>query len=148
MNLNNKKILIGFVIIFILGLNVYNIPLKGQDSQTVITESSQYETAKAFDPSKLNKILNDSLATPVDFKSYNKVIVSFWATWCPSCRLENTIFNKIIDNYKNELLIIGVSVDKSKELTYVYPKYVISNRSNNPKIKQFDDILVANALYY
>ena len=46
MNFNNKKILIGFIVAFILGLNVYNIPLKGQDSQSIATNSMQYEAAQ------------------------------------------------------------------------------------------------------
>ena len=52
MNINNKNC-IGFIIAFILGLNIYNIPLKGQDSQTLITECVQMETAKAFNVNRL-----------------------------------------------------------------------------------------------
>lgn len=151
MNINNKKILIGFIIAFVLGLNIYNIPLKGQDSQTIITESVQMETAKAFNVNRLNDILNQTLKTPVDFSSYKKVIISFWATWCPSCRLENTIFNRVIDDYKNELLIIAVSVDKSVD---AYQAYLSENSLKfqtvlqNPNIAEmFDDILAVPTHY-
>jgi thiol-disulfide isomerase/thioredoxin len=39
------------------------------------------------------------------------VLVNFWATWCPPCRDEIPILIQLYEKYKNDLLIIGISVD-------------------------------------
>lgn len=39
------------------------------------------------------------------------VIVNFWATWCPPCREEIPILIHLADKYKNDLVVVGISVD-------------------------------------
>lgn len=39
------------------------------------------------------------------------VLVNFFATWCPPCRIEIGDLVKIQEKYKNELQIVGLSVD-------------------------------------
>jgi thiol-disulfide isomerase/thioredoxin len=39
------------------------------------------------------------------------VLVNFWATWCPPCREEIPLLIELAEKYKNELLVIGISVD-------------------------------------
>ena len=39
------------------------------------------------------------------------VIVNFWATWCPPCREEIPILIHLADKYKDDLVVVGVSVD-------------------------------------
>ena len=40
------------------------------------------------------------------------VILDFWATWCPPCRMEIPDFVELYEKYKDEgLLIIGVNLD-------------------------------------
>ncbi|MEJ2501898.1 MAG: TlpA disulfide reductase family protein [Gemmatimonadota bacterium] len=41
------------------------------------------------------------------------VLVNFWATWCPPCRLEMPGFQDVWDDYRNEgFVIVGLSVDR------------------------------------
>ena len=40
------------------------------------------------------------------------VILNFWATWCPPCREEIPILVDLAKKYKDDLLIVGVSVDE------------------------------------
>ena len=39
------------------------------------------------------------------------VLVNFWATWCPPCREEIPILIMLADKYKDDLLVVGISVD-------------------------------------
>lgn len=38
------------------------------------------------------------------------IILNFFATWCPPCRMEMPDFNEIASEYKNEVEIIAVNV--------------------------------------
>ena len=39
------------------------------------------------------------------------VLLNFWATWCPPCREEIPILVQLSKKYKEDLLVIGISVD-------------------------------------
>lgn len=39
------------------------------------------------------------------------VLLNFWATWCPPCREEIPILIELSKKYKDDLLVIGISVD-------------------------------------
>lgn len=44
------------------------------------------------------------------------VLINFWATWCPTCRLEIPAFSKLYEEYNPKgLEIIGVSVDQKSQ---------------------------------
>jgi thiol-disulfide isomerase/thioredoxin len=40
------------------------------------------------------------------------VLVNFWATWCPPCREEIPAFVAMQERYRDDLLIVGVSMDE------------------------------------
>jgi thiol-disulfide isomerase/thioredoxin len=39
------------------------------------------------------------------------VLVNFWATWCPPCREEIPALIELSEKYKDDLLIVGISMD-------------------------------------
>lgn len=45
------------------------------------------------------------------------VIVDFWATWCPPCRMIAPFLEQIADEYEGKALVCKVDVDKNQELS-------------------------------
>ncbi len=79
----------------------------GESKQGAITER-EWGDAPDF---TLPQLDGDSL-TLSDFKG-KVIILNFWATWCPPCRMEIPDFVALYDKYEEEgLLIIGVNLDK------------------------------------
>ena len=151
MNISNKKIFIGFVVAFILVLNIYNIPLKGNESHLITQSKEQLEEQQPFDINGLNTAINKSVDSNYILNDYKKIIVTFWATWCPSCQRENEIFNDVVKKYDGELLILGVSVDKDETALSQYLKKTPLNFPvfyNNKDIALLFDDIVAVPTHY
>jgi len=57
--------------------------------------------------------LESTEGNKIKLSDYNGkiVIVDFWATWCPPCREEIPSFVQLQKQYKNDLQILGVSLD-------------------------------------
>ncbi len=61
-------------------------------------------------PPFLIKDLSDQPISSAGFQG-KVVLLSFWATWCPPCRLEIPELIELQAKYKDKLQIIGVSMD-------------------------------------
>ena len=72
------------------------------------TTTSSAQTAPNF---KLPDI-NGKTVTLSDYQG-KIVIVDFWATWCPPCKMEIPGFIKLQEKYKDDLVVIGVSLDQN-----------------------------------
>jgi thiol-disulfide isomerase/thioredoxin len=57
--------------------------------------------------------ISDLMGTPVSSSQFpgKVVLLSFWATWCPPCRLEIPELVDLQTRYKDRLQIIGISMD-------------------------------------
>jgi thioredoxin 1 len=55
--------------------------------------------------------------TDQDFEKYTRngiVLVDFWATWCPPCRLQGPIIDEIAQDIGQKAVIAKVDVDAAK----------------------------------
>lgn len=55
--------------------------------------------------------INGKTLTLSDYKG-KVIILDFWATWCPPCRQEIPEFIELQERYKDDLIVIGVSLDR------------------------------------
>jgi thiol-disulfide isomerase/thioredoxin len=66
------------------------------------------------------------------------VLVNFWATWCPPCRDEIPDLIKLQDEYKDHLVIIGVSSDTGP--TDVVAKFAADYKINYPIVMETQEL--------
>ncbi len=48
------------------------------------------------------------------------VVVDFWATWCPPCKILHPIMNEIAEDYDGRVVVCKVDVDKNQSLAQKY----------------------------
>ncbi|HTU32364.1 MAG TPA: TlpA disulfide reductase family protein [Candidatus Acidoferrum sp.] len=91
---------------------------KGATAPNNSTEPSDDETVKVIRfasnatdaPPFLVNDLQGHVISTAQFRGH-VVLLSFWATWCPPCRLEIPELETLQSRYKDQLQIIGVSMD-------------------------------------
>jgi thiol-disulfide isomerase/thioredoxin len=82
---------------------------------------------------------------PIDLSSLkgHVVVVDFWATWCPSCRLGLPILEKLADKYKNKgVRFLAISDEAPSEIA----AYILNNKFHN--LEAASDPAKSNAIAY
>ena len=99
-------------------------------------ESSSQETAACMadaKPANWDFKLKDLQGKEVSLASYKNsgkvILLNFWATWCGPCKAEIPGFVKLQEKYKDQLTIIGYSVDDTADLA---KKYADEYKMNYP----------------
>lgn len=70
------------------------------------------------------------------------IILDFWATWCPPCRKGIPDLISIQNEYKNDVVIIGVSLDGDKTIKDV-PDFIKQYGINYPIVYGDEKIVTA-----
>jgi len=63
---------------------------------------------------KANNLIKQPLNINYEFKSDKPILIHFWATWCPTCKLEASNIQQISQNY--EVLTIAVNSGSNKDI--------------------------------
>ncbi|WP_226665383.1 redoxin domain-containing protein [Metabacillus litoralis] len=100
-----KKILAISILVFLIGYAIYNTVIPTNAKVGVIEGNA----APNFE---LTTLAGDKMNL-TDLKG-KKVLVNFWATWCPPCRSEMPDMQKIYDEYNGEVIIAAVNLTSSE----------------------------------
>ena len=75
------------------------------------------DAAAAGKPAKLDFTLKDMNGVDVNLESFKGkvILLNFWATWCGPCRAEIPSLVELQQQYKDDLVVLGLSVDDTAE---------------------------------
>ena len=64
-------------------------------------------------PRKLDFTLKDMHGVDVQLESFKGkvILLNFWATWCGPCQAEIPSLVELQEQYKDDLVVLGLSVD-------------------------------------
>jgi thiol-disulfide isomerase/thioredoxin len=73
--------------------------------------------ADVGDAAKLKTVLLDGKRVSLEQLKGKVVMVNFWATWCPTCKVEMPQWQKLYDAYKDKgFELIALSIDDDEKL--------------------------------
>jgi thiol-disulfide isomerase/thioredoxin len=110
-------------------------PSPAPDGPPVIRFASNPEPA----PGIVIHELSGKITTMDDLRG-KVVLVNFWATWCPPCRVEIPEFIQLQEQHRERLQIIGVSEDDDPELVR---EFVEQTGINYPVVMATPELIAA-----
>ncbi len=80
------------------------------------------DAAAVGKPAKLDFTLKDMNGVDVNLESFKGkvILLNFWATWCGPCRAEIPSLVELQQQYKDDLVVLGLSVDDTAEKLLPY----------------------------
>lgn len=91
------------------------------ESETPVEESESNSEESSEDVEEEKVYAPDFSLTGMDGETYTlsdfqgkKVMVNFWATWCPYCVKEMPDLTKLAQEYSDDLVVLAVNVDESE----------------------------------
>ncbi|TXC91777.1 redoxin domain-containing protein [Metabacillus litoralis] len=100
-----KKILAISILVFLIGYAIYNTVIPS-NAKVGVTEGN---AAPDFELTTLD---GEKMSLS-DLKG-KKVLINFWATWCPPCRSEMPDMQQIYDEYDDDVVIAAVNLTSSE----------------------------------
>ncbi len=137
-NLSNILFLAFIIFLFTpYGLPVRATLIKGVSFVT--TRIFNMEIDKT-DRVKLNSYdwkLMDVSSSELSFEQFKGkvIVVNFWATWCPPCIAEMPAFEKLYQDYKNDVIFLFVANDDPKKVK----KFIADKNYSHPVYYQLTE---------
>jgi len=116
-----KKIVAFFVISFLFALLISNCSNdapkeKSGSGSGEKTEGAEQKSAKRGSAIDFTLKGLDGIERTLSMQKGSVVVVDFWATWCPPCKVEIPYLKDIYDIYKDQGVIVwGVGLDNDEK---------------------------------
>lgn len=128
---NWSNVLFGILIVLLL------IPQTGEPIKVFVNRLIAFSPSVEDESDRevfqnYNWNLEDMKGVSIDFNEFKgkKILVNFWATWCPPCIAEMPSMQSLYDDYKNEVVFVFVTNDSDEEISkfiqkhgYTFPIY-------------------------
>lgn len=102
-----KKITIFLITALIIGgLSIFNFQLASVQAKVGINPGMEAPNFELLN-------LNDQKISLNDFRG-KKVLINFWASWCPPCIEEMPDIQKLHTEYGDEIIILALNIGESK----------------------------------
>ena len=125
-----------FVLAIILSVSAFSYDLRNQSTETNVKVTLKDDKAPEFSL----KSVDGKTVKLSDYKG-KVVIIDFWATWCPPCRKGIPDLISIQNEFKDKVVIIGISLDREKTIKDV-PGFVKNNGINYPVVYGDDKVVI------
>lgn len=105
-----------FLIIFFLAFSISIVSCQNnseKDSSEKLENQESINNQKISDKKSPDFVLQSTEGKEIKLSDFKDkiVIVDFWATWCPPCRKGIPDLIEIQNEFKNKVVVIGVSLD-------------------------------------
>lgn len=125
-----------FVLAIIISVSAYSYDLRNHSTETNVKVTLKDDKAPEFSL----KSVDGKTVKLSDYKG-KVVIIDFWATWCPPCRKGIPDLISIQNEFKDKVVIIGISLDREKTIKDV-PGFVKNNGINYPVVYGDDKVVI------
>lgn len=112
----NMFALIAIILLFTWGIFDYKKNQSGQSNNIQQEQSIEVVGIKKGNEAPDFELLNleEKPVKLSDFKG-KKVILNFWATWCPPCRTEMPYMEKYYNDYKDDTVVLAVNLTNTEK---------------------------------
>lgn len=117
-----RNFIVIIVILMLIGYGVYDYYNGKSDKSSPSQEITENEVKVGIekDQQAPNFELTDLEGNAVALSDYRgqKVLINFWATWCPPCRVEMPHMQRFYEDFNSEVVILAVnmtSIDKGMD---------------------------------
>ncbi|AFK86639.1 MULTISPECIES: peroxiredoxin family protein [Thermoanaerobacterium] len=127
-NSTNKNVIlaVSIVLVLILGISIYFLnnyvvssQAKNQSADNAINNAQVGIEKGDLAPDFTLKDVNGKTVTLSKLKG-KKVILNFWATTCPYCKIEMPELNKFYQNNKNDVVLLAIDIGEDKSTVENY----------------------------
>ncbi len=118
------------VLLIAVNINSFSFDKNVSNTKSNTAEAAIIKLGENKAPDFALKSFDGKTVKLSDYKG-KVVIIDFWATWCPPCRKGIPDLISIQDEYKKDVVIIGISLDSEKTIKDV-PGFVKSYGINYP----------------
>lgn len=125
---SNKNVIlaVSIVLVLILGISIYFLnnyvvssQAKNQSADNAINNAQVGIEKGDLAPDFTLKDVNGKTVTLSKLKG-KKVILNFWATTCPYCKIEMPELNKFYQNNKNDVVLLAIDIGEDKSTVENY----------------------------
>ena len=87
-----------------------------QANSTEVSSSNSatgQDSNKQFPPNFTLKDLEGNKITLPDYRGKKAVVIDFWASWCPNCRRDMPVMQRLYEKFGDQVEVIAVNLQES-----------------------------------